>query len=242
MGIKDKQTYGEYYWAMNVEAQGVFDEEIESAFAPYFRGLFADFPEISTLPTGTEKFIRTLAEPPSAGFGGFALGVGVEMVDETLHSLLTPAMKMMTRAVNKRGLETWLTSEQANKLFREDKISEELWSSITMSEGYEPVLGRLLYQSQAPYPSLPDLIRYSRYHGEPDAPWSEIQKWFEVDARDWPVWKWLNQQQLTTLQAQTLFRRDLITGYDLDTTLARIGWDVYDRPLIEELGWSIPNA
>ncbi|NVM23977.1 MAG: hypothetical protein HWN68_19635, partial [Desulfobacterales bacterium] len=98
MGIKDKATYGEHYWAMQVEAQNAFDEDMETAFAPYFRGLFADLPEIAELPAGMQTFVRALAEPPSAGFGGFALGVGVEMIEETLHSLMGPVMKMMQRS------------------------------------------------------------------------------------------------------------------------------------------------
>ncbi|GAI56338.1 unnamed protein product, partial [marine sediment metagenome] len=36
MGIKDKSTYGEYYWAMQVEAQAEFDEQLETAYAGYF--------------------------------------------------------------------------------------------------------------------------------------------------------------------------------------------------------------
>ncbi|GAI92005.1 unnamed protein product, partial [marine sediment metagenome] len=137
MGIKSPQTFGEYYWAKQVEAAAFADEEIESAFAPYFRGLLAEIPDVAELPAGMQNFITALAEPPSAGFGGFALGVGVEMVDETLHSLLDPLMKMMARSVNKRARETWLTSEQANTLFRQGKIERELWDLVIASEGYE---------------------------------------------------------------------------------------------------------
>ncbi len=242
MGIEDKSTYGEYYWAMQVEANAAYDEQLEGVFAPYFRGVFAELPDISELPTGTQNLLRALAEPPSAGFGGFALGVGVEMIDETLHSLMNPAMKMLARSINKRARETWLTSEQANTLFRQGKITDELWTTTIASEGYEDILGKFLYEAQTPYPSIPDLVLYSRYHGEPDAPWSEMQKWLDVPARDWPVWKWLALQKLTTLQLQTLFRRGIITEDELLNKLAQVGWTETDRPLIEELGWSIPNA
>ncbi|GAI81145.1 unnamed protein product [marine sediment metagenome] len=141
MGIKEKATYGEYYWAMQVEAAGFADEQIEAAFAPYFRELFADMPDIADLPAGMQTFMRSLAEPPSAGFGGFALGVGVEMVDETLHTLLNPIMKMMGRSINRRSKETWLTSAQVNTLFRQGKITEGLWTETIASEGYEDILG-----------------------------------------------------------------------------------------------------
>jgi len=242
MGIKDKATYGEYYWAMQLEAQNAFDEGMETAFAPYFRGLFADIPDIPEVPRGMRVFMDALAEPPSAGFGGFALGVGVEMIDETLHTLMNPLMKMMGRAINRKSRETWLNTEQANTLFRRGKIEKDLWDLIISSEGYEDILGKFLYQSQMPYPSIPDLLLYSRYHDDADNPWEGVQKWFDVDAREWPVWKWLGLQRLTTLQVQTLFRRGIITEAELYNELAQIGWSKDDRGYIEQLGWSIPNA
>ena len=242
MGIRDKATYGEYYWAMQVEAQNAFDEGMESAFAPYLRGVINDLPDIKDLPAGMQSLMYALAEPPSAGFGGFALGVGVEMVDETLHTLMNPIMKMMGRSINRRSKETWLTSEQANTLFRQGKIEKDYWSLISSSEGYEDIIGKQLYEAQMPYPSIPDLVTYSRYHGDPDAPYGEIQDWFDVSARDWPVWKWLGLQRFTTIDVQTLFRRGRITEAELVKHLAEIGWSEDDRLLVKEMGWSIPNA
>ncbi len=242
MGIKSPSTYSDWYWKNSVDASELLDENMESAFAPYFKGLFADFPEIAELPSGMQTFVRTLAEPPSAGFGGFALGVGVEMIDETLHSLMAPMMKMLSRSINRRAKETWLTSEQANTLFRRGKIEQDFWDLIVTSEGYENVISKFLYKSQEPYPTIPDLILYSRYHGDPDTPWTEFQEWFDVDAKDWPVWKWLGLQRFTTTDVQTLYRRGRITEDELVEHLARIGWSDDDRLLVKEMGWSIPNA
>ena len=151
-------------------------------------------------------------------------------------------MKMMDRKINSRAKETWLKSSEANLLFRQGKIESDFWKLIIDSEGYDDILGKFLYESQMPYPTLPDLILYSRYHGDPDAPWSEIQNWHDVPARDWPVWKWLQQQRLTTLQVQTLFRRGIIEDFAFKHELARIGWNEPDRDLIKEIGWTIPNA
>jgi len=242
MSIKSPATYSDWYWKNSVEASAQFDEDIESAFVPYFRGLFADLPDIVELPAGMQTFLLSLAEPPSAGFGGFALGVGVEMIDETLHSLMSPVMKMMSRAINRRSKETWLTSEQANTLFRRGKIEQDLWSLVIESEGYEDVLGKFLYQSQAAYPSIPDVILYARYHGNPDATWGKVQEYIDVDARDFPVWEWLGLQRFTTVDVQTLFRRGKITQTELVNKLAEIGWGEADRGLVAEMGWVIPNA
>jgi len=242
MGIKDKQTYGEYYWAMQVEANREFDENIETAFAPYFSGVLSGLPDIAELPPGMQSLVRLLGEPPSAGFGGFALGVGVEMVDETLGALLGPMMQMIRRKINASAKETWLKSSEANTLFRQGKIESDFWKLTVESEGYEDILAKFLYESQMPYPTLPDLILYSRYHASPDNVWGEIQKWHDVPARDWPVWEWLQQQQLTADHVQTLFRRGIMPDHIFDLELARIGWDVTNRAYMKELGYTIPNA
>ena len=242
MGIENKQTYGEYYWAMQVEAAKFFDEETEKTFAPFFAGMIADIPNLDVLPSGMRRFIDVLSEPPSAGFGGFALGVGVEMIDEILHTAMNPMMKIIERALNRGARETWLTSEQANTLLRRGKVDLPFWKLILSSEGYEDALQRFHYISQTPYPSIPDLTIYSRYHGDPDNPWSEVQNWFDIDATDWKVWNWLGLQRLTTMQVQTLFRRGLITEPNLLNQLAQIGWSPSDRVLVKELGWSMPNA
>ncbi len=242
MGIKDKQTYGEYYWAMQVEAQDAFDENIETAFAPYFRGLLSELPDLSELPSGVQAFLGVLAEPPSAGFGGFALAAGSELAAEALKGALEPAIKMMKRANNRRTQETWLTAEQSNLLFQRGKINEPYWNLVTSSDGYEGIIAKQLYDSQMPYPSIPDFVLYGRYHGDPDNVRSAVADYFEVGTTEFKVWEWLQLQRLTTLQVQTLFRRGKIDKGSLNTHLAQIGWSNDDRDFVSELGWIIPNA
>ena len=242
MAIKSPVTYSDWFWKNSVEASEAFDEKIESALAPYFAGLLGDLPEISELPAGMQTFVRALAEPPSAGFGGFIMAAGSELGAEIVKDAISPAMGMMKRAINRRSKETWLTAEQANKLFQQGKIDESYWTLISESSGYETVIGKQFYESQMPYPSIPDLILYARYHGDPDNTRANVWKWFDVPARDYPVWDWLALQRLTTQQLQTLFRRGKITKSELITQLAEVGWSADDRLSLVEMGWTIPNA
>jgi len=242
MGIKDKQTYGEYYWAMKAEADGVWDEDIEAAFAPLFAGVLAGIPDKSAIPDGFLRMVNILAEPPSKGFGGFALGVGVEMVDEVLKSTMEPAMKMLSRAMNKSGRETWLTSEQAGKLLHKKKITEELFQEITASEGYEDVLGQYIYEATRPFPTIPDMILWSRYHGPIDNVYGTVKEKIDISDVDFPVWEWLSKQRLTTLQIHSLFRREVIDKSQYTYLMAQVGWDSEDSDLVSETAWTIPNA
>lgn len=242
MGIKSPATYAEHYWSMQVEASKFFADEAEETLAPYLAGVLADIPNINLLPEGTQRFIRQITEPSSFAFLPYLIGVGVNAVDELLDIAFEGIMLKAKRDQRRYTLETWLTSQQVNTLWSRKKITERLWDEVLLSEGYEPVLGNAVYEAQLPYPSISDLVLYSRYHGDTDAPFGEFQKWFNISPRDWPVWEWLARQRLTTLQVQTLFRRRFITDAELATHLAKIGWSATDRPLVQELGWSIPNA
>lgn len=242
MTIESPSTYAEWFWSHNVQAVEKADEDIESAFAPYFAGLFGDIQYLSELPEGMQTFVRALAEPPSAGFGGFALGVGVEMVDELLHSAMSPAMKMLARTINKSALETWLTSEQASTLFSRGKITEGLWTETVRSEGYEDVLGKFLYQSQLPYPTIPEIMRYARYSGEPDNIREAVWDKFDVPVDDFDLWEFQTRQFLSTADVHTAYRREVIDGNRYFTELARLGWRFDDRDIAEQIGWTIPNA
>ncbi len=242
MGIKDKATYGEHYWSMQVEAEAAFDEEVEAALSPYFRGIFGDIPELSDLPAGLQTFIRALGEPPSAGLGGFLTSAAGEFASEIARDLTKPAMSGVVRAINRGTLETWLTSVQANTLLSRNKIDNSYWELITTSEGYEPIIGKQLYQSTMPYPSIPDLVLYSRYHGDAANIYPTVQKYFDIDAVDFPVWEWLGQQRLTLMQVQTLYHRGNISKPEFYNRLAEIGWQKDDRDFVDETGWLIPNA
>ena len=242
MGIESPQTYADYYWAMQVEAAAKYDEDIEKAFAVYFSGLLADIPTIADLPSGMKTFVKALAEPPSAGFGGFALGVGVETLDEVLHSAMTPLMKMMSRAINKRSKETWITSEQANTLFSRGKITEALWNEIVTSEGYEDILGRFLYLSQKPYPTIPDIMKWARYHTDPYNIQDIVVDKFDVDATDFEMWEWLTKIKLTIEQVQSLYKRGIYSESQFSDELSRIGYEREDLPSMQDLAYSIPNA
>lgn len=242
MSIKSPATYSDWYWKNSVEAVAAFDEQLEDAISPFFRGLLNDIPEISELPRGMRTFLEAFAEPPAAGFGDLIKLTAGEFGAEVLKDTISPAMLMIKRAVNRRTLETWLTSQQANLLLQRGKITPEYWKEIVESEGYESIIAKGAYDSQMPYPSIPDFVLYGRYHGDPDNPRSEIRDYIDTVTNEYKVWEWLQLQRLTTQQVQTLFRREIITDTSLNRHLAQIGWSPEDKGLVEELGWTIPNA
>lgn len=242
MSIESPATYADHYWKQQVEAAKFFADEGEKAVSPYLSALLGEVPIIPELPTGVKNFVEILKEPSSFGFLPFMAGVGINAIDEFLDIMFESLFLSAKRDHNKRFKSTWLTSDEVNVLWLRRKITEEFWNEVTASEGYEDILASGKYESQLPYPSIPDLVLYSRYHGEPDSPWGEFQKWFNISPREWPVWKWLGLQRLTTDQVHTLYRRGLIDEQGLLNNFAEIGWHFENRQLIKDLNWTIPNA
>ncbi len=242
MGIKNPATYGEWYWASQVEAQTAYEDSLEENLAPYFSSLMSDNPFLEDLPPGVQSFISAISKPKQAGFSGFALGVGVGMIDDMLKATTGPAMKMLSRSINKKALETWLTIDEANTLFSRGKIDEGLWEETTKSEGYHDVIARFKYLSQLPYPTIPEIMLYARYHGDPENTRSEVFEKFDVPVDDYELYEWLTLQRASTGLVTKLHRRGVIQDSDLGFMLRQIGWRDQDIAYQVEDGWTIPNA
>ncbi|GAI95258.1 unnamed protein product, partial [marine sediment metagenome] len=230
------------YWKHSVDAQKAFADDSEKTLAPYIAAILADAPLPEETPAGLRNFINTLSEPPSFSFLSTLAGVGINAVDEVLDLVFDPVLTMMKRANKRRTKETWLTSSQANTLWARNKITEGLWDETTASEGYEDVLASALYEGELPYPSIPDIVAYSRYHGDADNPWGEFQNWWNISPREWPVWKWLGQQKLTTLHCQDLLKRGTMSAPDFYEEIKRIGWPVKYLDNIYDLSYRLPNS
>lgn len=242
MSIDSPISYGDWYWKQSVDASVAYEEGLEQSLAPFFTNLLGDIPDISDMPLSVQAVLNEFAAPEHKGMSGFALGVGVETVDEVLRTALAPMMKIIERKMNERARETWLTSQQANLLFSRKKIQEDLWEGIVASEGYEDVLGGMLYRAELPYPTIPELVMYSRYHGNPDDVWGTMQDYYNIDPVDFKLWEWLGKQRLTSDQTHAAFRRGLLTDSDFDLILSQIGWSKVDASVLKETGWTVPNA
>jgi len=242
MSIKSPSTYGEWYWAQQFEAQQAFDESIEQAVSPFMAGVLGDMPEISELPPGVQGMLRTLAEPESPGLARFLTSAAGEFSAEILKDAIGPGLAMLRRSTNRRARETWLNAPQAVALSQRKKITDEYFYLLTASEGYEDIAADSLYTALSPYPTIPEIMLYARYHGDPDNIRPDVWKKFNVPADDFDMWQWLGLQRLTSLQVQSLYKRGRLSETETITELARLGWDQADRENIRDLSYILPNS
>ncbi|GAI82309.1 unnamed protein product, partial [marine sediment metagenome] len=241
MGVKDKQTYGEYYWAMSVEAQKFFNEGIEDDLAPYFRGLLDDIIAVPELDPAIKTFFMGFVEPTSQAMGAVGLRFASEIGDMIAGEALHPWARVARQALEAKVLSNILTPAEAITLNRRKKITEGLYDTYMRFGGYPDIQADNLYKALEPYPTIPDLVLYSRYHGDPENVWSTLEPLYDIDPVDFKVWDWLGLQRITLLQAQALLKRGLYSEGDFYNEIARMGWHSVDQEAIYDLSYILPN-
>jgi len=241
MDLKSPSTYGEWYWAHGLQAQKDMDEQTEFALAPFFGGVIADITDISAVPSGVAAMLSVLAAPPSAGLGGFAALTAGEFASETIRDLIKPGMSAAARKINRGALETWLTASQGTALNLRGKIDDEYYNLVMASEGYGPSIAGQFKTAMTPYPTIPEIMRFARYHGDPENTKEEVWKRFNVPVDDYDVHEWLTLQVLSTDQVHKLFRRETITEDQANMMFHQIGYRADDVEHIKQSGWIVPN-
>ncbi len=241
MAIEEPISYGDFYWASQLEAATLIEQQREKELSEIAGGLIADFGMREIIPP---EFLSLLSQI-EAPAGAFLGDVGGRFVSEVADGVVSSALAWGFTAAGYKGYEKHptkkMTASSTAALFSRMKIPEEIYMERFLWEGFEPVEARWLYDSLRPYPTIPEIMRWARYHGDPtntkDAVWGK----FDVDVDDYDLHEWLTLQVLSTEQVHRLFRREVISESDANFFLNRIGWRDDNINFVKELGWLIPN-
>lgn len=242
MGIKEKATYGEYYWAMQVEAQTKFAEDTEKEMSSMAARLMSSLHIYDDLPVEFNWLFAQLEEPAGAFLGDVGGRFVSEVADGAVSKAASPFFEAMGYAAYNRAPTKKMTPAAASILYSRKKIGEDFFLERFRMGGFEPIEAQFQYASMMPYPTIAEFVLYSRYHGDPEHPREMVMDFFDVPATEYLVWEWLTKQRLSTMDAHTMLRRGLIDHTDYDTILAQIGWDATDRSFQGKIGWTVPMA
>jgi hypothetical protein len=242
MAIESPATYAEWYWSNSLDALRARAVEYEKTLAPIANTLIANLPYIEELPPHIKAMLDAIAAPTAPELDNVLFRYIAEVSGAITGRIFGHELKDFDYAVNTYLKNTRITPDVANALMLRNKISEELWLARQNAGGFSDVEGAFLYESQKPYPTLPDIITYARYHGDPDSPKELTWKLYDISEADFDLWDWLSWQKLTTEQVLSLFRRRYLTDGEATTELARLGWHVPDRQAVMDLAYTLPNA
>jgi len=95
MGIKDKQTYGEYYWAMQVEAAQQHSEDIEAEMSGMSTRIISALGIKEYLPEEFSRLFSELESPAGAFLGDIGGRFVSEVADGAVSQAASPFFESM---------------------------------------------------------------------------------------------------------------------------------------------------
>ncbi len=240
--IENPKTYGDYYWAAEVEAKKLRSEQHEKVLGPAVAGFMGAIGIPDNTPAALVTFLDNLQDPHDPSWDdlqrmflgtlsrGVALAGGEQMA------------KPFEYEAAEKYLNSRIKAETAATLFQRKKITQDFYDHRQHSDGYADTESVHLYKSMQPYPSIQELIRYGRYNSDAENPKTFVWSLFDVQAEDWDMWEWLSIQKLSTDQVQAVYRRG---GWDKNRAgleLSRLGWPLEERDALLNLAYQLPNA
>ncbi len=240
--IENPKTFGDYYWASEVDAKRLRSEQHEKSFSPAIGDYLASLGIPDNTPPAIVALLDKLANPTEPDWDdvqrmflgtvsrGVALAGGEQMA------------KPFEYEAAEKYLNSRIKAETAVTLFQRKKITQEFYDHRMHSDGYADSEAVHLYNSKRAYPSMQELIRYGRYNSDAENPKAFVWELFDVHPDEWDMWNWLSIQKLSTEQVQAVYRRG---GWDKNRAgleLSRLGWPLEERDALLNLAYQLPNA
>ncbi|GAG28273.1 unnamed protein product, partial [marine sediment metagenome] len=128
--VESPTTYGEYYWATQVEAAKVHEDAMEKAIAPFIPKIFADAEIRAAMPFDFLPKLEKLLEFPEAGLAGVGGRFVSEVADQAVSMVMTPALRKTQYAANRIFKNMILTPDQGTSLFRRKRITPQHFEDV----------------------------------------------------------------------------------------------------------------
>jgi len=235
-------SYGGRYWSQQVAASLTFEEELEKSIKPYIPSIFAD-PEIrESMPFDVLAKIEGVLAFESPGLGAVGGRFVSEVADQAVSMVMTPALRKTQYAANRLFHNMIISPDAATALYRRKRLAQETFDYRFAAAGFDEFEKKFAYDASSPFPTIPELFRWARYHGDPDNVWTTLWDYVDLDPIDFPKWDWLSKQQLATDQITSLYKRGLVDPVLTDRLLQQVGWTTDTTAFIKHLSYSIPNA
>ena len=242
MGIESPITYGDHYWANQVDAAKVFAEIEEQSIKPFIPKIFDDAAIRAALPFGILGTLEALFEFPDPGLAGIGGRFVSEIADVAVGAVMQPALREATHASNRLFHNNMMSSQALTELFYRGRADVGSMDNAYAIEGYDEIQSALLKEAARPFPSIPEVIRFARYtHGETSLA-LRAHNIYDILPDHWEMWEWLTQSQYTIEQLASLVQRKKITVADWTAEMSRLGWNTEKHVNLAELVYEVPNA
>lgn len=242
MSIETPETYGEQYGKMQFEAATAFEDAAEQAIKDFIPSIFTDPGIRAAMPFDILPKLESMFEFEHAGLSMVGGRFVSEVADQAVTMVMTPALRQAQYAANRFFKGIILTPDQATSLFRRKRLTPEVFDYSFGAAGFDPLVQKMAYDSSSPFPTIPELLRWARYHGDPSNTWGTLFDVVDLDPIDYPKFEWLSRQQLASDQITAMYKRGTLVQSQAETMLQETGWLQKDTDTIFDLSYAIPNA
>ena len=242
MSIKSPESYGDQYFASQLEAATEFEEQMEKAMEGFIPHPFAD-PEIrAAVPFDIMQKWDDLFSFSSQAAGKIASSVIASTFSHVENSVLSVVMRPMVYAANLTHRYENIDVTGVLNQFRHKVWDREFCEYRLAKSGYSKEESSYLFQSTKPYPSVPDIIRWGRYQESGKNLWDHVAKKFIIDDSDRDLWDFTTRQQFSTDQILNLYKRGKIDPAYMGDKLNELGWFGGWNVDLIDLAYTVPNA
>lgn len=242
MGIESPATYGEKYWATQVEAATAFEEELEKSMADFVPHPFVDPTVRAAVPFDIlDKWEAVFALDKQAA-GRIASSVMSSTFSHVENSVTGVAMRPMVYAANKLHHNELIDAAGIINQFRRGLWDAPTTKSRLSMYGYSDLESSYLLQATKQYPSIPEIVRWGRYQESGKRLWQHVDTKYRVEEADRDMWDFLTRQQFSTDQILNLYKRGTIELPYMRNKLEELGWFGGWIADLQSLSYSIPNA
>lgn len=241
MSIEEPKTYGEFWFKSQLDQQEAFEEKLEESLQDFIPNIFRDSEIRAAMPFDVLPKLEGLLAFPHPGLAAVGGRFVSEVADQAVSMVMTPALRKTQYAANRLFANLKLSPDQATALFRRKRLAAGDFEYDMSIAGFDEFERKLAYDASSPFPTVPELLRWARYHGPPDNTWSTLFKYVDLDPIDYPKFEWLSHLQLSTDQLTALYRRGNRDLAQTQLGLQQVGWYNKDVGEILDLSYNIPN-
>lgn len=241
MSLKSPSTYAEWYWKHGVDAELAKQEELEKELVPMLSDIFAGMKSVEGIPDEVLAFLGKIESPIAPAGAGILTQMAGQASGTVADGFLTAALQDYKYKLREKWPDLRIDPATAMLLKQRKRITDEMYDARMLSGGLKKAEGEVLYEAARPFPSIPEIMRYARYHDNPENPKSKVWEIFDVSELDYNMWWFGSMQQLTTDQVTTLYKWGFFGQGEAEQELSKIGWDYRNRQMMLDLTYSMPN-
>ena len=224
MSLTNPLTWGEAYWAMQVEADKAFADSEEEILAPFLQSLFGYVSDLDSFPAPIASLFNAVGTPGHHALVDIAKHALSQTGEASLGAGLTPLLRAIQYSANHKLPGALAPLGLVGVMRSRNVMTAKQFNERALFDGLTESQANVVYASAQPYPALEDIIRFARFTTADDNVVATVRDWFDLNEEDYELWDWLTRPLFGVNDIQAMYLRGLSSREEAAYQLKRLGW------------------